>query len=170
MDEHGWVFNHKVQVAKEKMKYNFGTLDALMAEAMGWTRTNDREGAVWIDEKGMYQHSVATWRPTFKLEQAWEVMNKISIEREWRFIISSAPHWKQTEVTAKNSIGSSVDTWSQEASAPLAITIAILYALRMYGDFSMECDNGCGNPEDLPLRLDKNGYQMCESCRKEESK
>lgn len=149
------------------MKYDYNKLNALMAEAMGWKRTNDREGAVWIDSRGMYQHTVAAWRPTAKLEQAWSVMDKISLEREWRFIISSAPHWKQYEVTAKKSYGSSVDTWSQEASAQLAITIAILYALRMYGDFGMECDNGCGNPDDLPLRLDKQGYQMCESCRKE---
>ena len=132
---------------------------------MGWTLVHDRNGDGWAREDGLFGARVNCWNPSTRLEQAWQVMDKVSKEREWRFIISSAPHWKQYEVTAKNSFGSSVDTFACGETAPLAITLAILYALRMYGDFMTQCDNGCDNEDELPLRLDKSGYQICARCR-----
>jgi hypothetical protein len=88
-----------------------------------------------IDDQDMVVYSSdIRLSPSEDIDSAWFVMDKVSVEKEWRFIISHAPHWQETEVTAKGSMGQPIAMFAKHDSAPMAISLAILNAYGLYED------------------------------------
>lgn len=123
------------EIEKSYEEYKMSVDKLIIEKVLGWKENYVDDDYHYLDNEDMTVYSSdIRLSPTEDIKSAWFVMSKVSEEKEWRFIISHAPHWKETEVTAKGRMGSPINMFAKHGSASMAISLAILNAYGLYVD------------------------------------
>ena len=124
---------------------NLQEINKLVAEhVMGWKLevamdgvteyydTGEFGGGKWTEQNGELSKKNRfddedIFQPCQRVQDAWLVLEKLSKEKDWRFIIDYSEH--ETQVTAKNKMGACRQILGVSESVPVAMCLAALEAV-----------------------------------------